>query len=233
MNKTARSFLPLVVVLFSIPALASSRYRLEFFAAGNMPQEKKFEIAYPQSTVPMKGTYEWSPGARGGIRFGSDYQRHWGGDFEYSYGANATRILNHYNGGRFGFTVHSHQFSYNLIWYPRTLDSERRVFPYFSGGAGTTFYQLSPSTTNEALDPNRAGLGKLRNESIFTYNVGGGLRFRINSVWGLRLEVRDYISAPPRYGLPETSDDANQIVFPVHGQFHQIQASVAFVYYFK
>ena len=233
MYQKARFFIPLAVLLLACPALAQTQYRFEVFAAANLPQDKHFEIGYPQSSTPMKGTYQWSPGARGGVRFGADCWGHWGQDFNYSYGANATKIVNNFNGGAFGFTVHTHQFSYNLLWYPSSLDKGKKVFPYLSAGVGGTFYMLEQATVNEALDPNRAGLGKLRNESIFAFNAGGGIRFRINSVWGFRIDARDYISNPPRFGLPERSDDPTTVVFPVTGLFHQIEASIAFVYYFK
>jgi len=233
MSKTARFLIPLAALLLACPALAQTQYRFEFFAAATLPQDKHFEIGYPQSSIPMQGTHEWSPGARGGVRMGADTWHHWGQDFVYSYGANSTRIVNHYNGGAFGFTVHSHQFAYNLMWYPRFLDSKKKVNPYFSGGVGGAFYQLSQATINEALDPNRAGLGKLRNEGIFTFNAGGGIRFRINSVYGFRIDARDYISNPPRFGLPESSTSPSTVVFPVAGKFNQIEVSFGFVYYFK
>lgn len=233
MFKTARFFIPLAVLFLSCSALAQTQYRFEFFAAASLPQDKQFEIGYPQSATPMKGTHQWSQGARGGVRMGADTWHHWGQDFVYSYGANATKIVNHYNGGAFGFTVHSHQFSYNLMWYPRLLDSKKKFNPYLTGGVGGTFYNLEQATINEALDPNRAGLGKLRNESIFAFNAGGGIRFRINSLYGFRIDARDYISNPPRFGLPERSDSSTTVVFPVTGKFNQLEVSFAFVYYFK
>jgi hypothetical protein len=233
MNKKARFLIPLAILLLAAPAFAQTQYRFEVYAAANMPQDKKFEISYPQSTTPMKGTYEFSPGARGGVRFGSDGKRHWGQEFDYSYGGNSTRIVNQYNGGRFAFTVRAHQFAYNVVWYPRSLDRKRKVFPYLTAGAGARFYRLSQATMNEALDPNRAGLGKLSNESIFTFNAGGGVRFRVNDVYGFRIDVRDYVSDPTRFGLPENSTNPSQVVFPVTGLLHQIEVSFAFVYYFK
>jgi hypothetical protein len=232
MNKTARFLIPLAI-LVSVPAFAQTQYRFELFAALDLPQDKQFEISYPQSSVPMKGTHEYSPGARGGVRFGTDGKQRWGQEFNYSYGANASTIVNHYNGGSFSFTPRSHQFSYNVIWYPLGLGPTKSVFPYLTAGVGATFYTLSQQTVNEALDPNRAGLGKMKNESIFAFNAGGGVRFRINSIYGLRIDVRDYVSDPPRYGLPEKSDNPSQVVFPVTGKFHQIEVSIGFVYYFK
>jgi len=233
MTKTARFFIPLAVLLAASTAAAQTKYRFELFAAAGMPQDNKFEISTPQSSTPMKGTHEYSIGARGGVRFGADMWRHWGQDFDYSYGGNATKIVNHFNGGSFGFNTHSHQFSYNLLWYPRVLDPKSKVFPYLTAGVGGTFYRLRQATINEALDPARAGLGKLSNESIFAFNAGGGVRFRINDLYGFRVDVRDYLSDPPRFGLPERSDNPSAVVFPVTGIFHHMQISFGFVYYFR
>ncbi len=234
MNKTVRFFIPLAVLLLACAAVAQERaqYRLEVFAAANVPQDKDFEMSFPQTVTPMKATHEWSPGVRGGVRLGADNWRRWGQEFNYSYGTNATKIVNHSNSGTFGFTTHSHEFSYNLLWYP-TGFAKKKVLPYLTAGLGGSFYMLRQSTINEALDPNRVGLGKLRNESVFTFNGGGGVRFRINEVYGFRIDARDYFSSPPRFGLPASSDNPSAVVFPVTGIFQRLEVSFAFVYYFK
>lgn len=227
-----RFIIPLVaLLLLAIPAPAQWKYRFEVFGAVNAPQEKKFEITAPQSTVPLKGTQEFSLGARGGARFGADlYQGRWGQDIIYSYGANSTRIIT--DAGSFGFTSRTHQIAINALWYPRSMKKKGKAFPYLTAGVGGTFFVVSQQTINEALDPNRAALGKLRSENVFAFNAGGGVRFRINEVWGVRIDARDSMSRAPRYGLPKESSDPNATVFPVGGILHQAEVSVAFVYYF-
>jgi hypothetical protein len=232
MKTIARFALPPAILLLVVtPALAKTQYRLEFYGAVNFPQNKDFEITVPQSSVPIKGTQKFSLGGRGGIRLGADGIGHWGQDLCYSYGTNPTKIVTDL--GEFGFTSRTHQFSYNALWYPSKVTDKGKVFPYLTAGVGGTFFQLSQSTINQALDPSRAGLGQLRNENVFAFNAGGGLRFRINSVYGFRIDVRDTMSRAVRYGLPKTSSDPNAIVFPVGGIFHQIEVSLAFIYYFK
>lgn len=167
----------------------------------------------------------------GGVRLGADGMGHWGQDLCYSYGTNPSKIVTSL--GSFGFTSRTHQFSYNALWYPRKVTAKGRVFPYLTAGAGGTFYQLSQSTMNQALDPNRGGLGTLHNENVFSFNAGGGVSIRINSVYGFRIDVRDTMSRAVRYGLPKASSDPSAIVFPLSGIFHQIEASFAFIYYFK
>jgi hypothetical protein len=233
MKTLARFLIPLTLVLIATsPALAEYKYRFEVFGAANAPLKKNFEITTPQSTYPMKGTQEFSLGGRGGMRLGADSLGHWGQDIIYSYGTNSTRIINNTTGYRFAFTSKTHQVSYNALWYLKSLRKSKRMFPFLTAGVGGTFYNLSQSTINEALDPNRAGLGKLRSENVFAVNAGGGVRFKINNVWGIRIDVRDYMSRAVRYGLPKASTDPDSTVFPVSGIFHQFEIAFAFVYYF-
>jgi hypothetical protein len=232
MKKIARFALPpAILLLLVVPTFARTKSRFEVYGAVSFPQNKAFEITVPQSTVPIKGTQTFSLGGRGGIRLGADGIGHWGQDLCYSYGTNPTKIVTDL--GSFGFTSRTHQFSYNALWYPRKVTDKGKVFPYLTAGVGGAFYQLSQTTINEALDPSRAGLGQLRNENVFTFNAGGGLRFRVNSVYGFRIDVRDNMSRAVRYGLPGSSSDPKATVFPISGIFHQIEVSLAFIYYFK
>lgn len=233
MKKFASFFFPLAVLLiFAVPSNAQDPWRIDFFGAGTWPMDENFEIGFPQSEVPMEGVHEFSIGARGGVRLGVDGRGYWGMDLIYSYGTNATRILNKTSGADFAFTMRNHQVSYNLLFYPAGLSRNKTAFPYATIGVGGTFFTLSKKTVNEALDPNRGGLGKLRNENIFAFNAGGGVRFKLNEKYGIRLDVRDYITRAVRYQLPKVSDDPNATVFPVGGLFHQLEFSFAFTYYF-
>jgi hypothetical protein len=234
MNTIARFFVPLAALLLaSVPALAEVNYRFDVFGGVNVPKSKDFEISVPQATVPLSGTHEFSAGARGGVRLGADGSGHWGQDIVYSYGANATRINVPENGSPFAFTSRTHQISLNALWYPCGL---RRAFkgayPFLTAGVGGTFYTVTQRVVNEAFDPNRGGLGKIRNDNIFAFNAGGGVRFRVNRVYGFRIDFRDYMSRAARYGLPKSSSDPNAVVFPVGGLFHQFEFTFGFVYYF-
>jgi hypothetical protein len=232
MKTMPRFLIPLAALfLVSAPALAEVQYRFEFFGAANIPMNKDFEITVPQSTVPLFGTYEFSAGARGGVRFGADNGGHWGQDIIYSYGANAARINVAENGAPFAFTARTHQVSLNALWYPCGL-RKSMVSPFLTAGIGGTFYGVSQTAKNEALDPNRAGLGKIRSDNTYAFNTGGGVRIRLNRRYGVRVDVRDYMSKTPRYGLPESSGDPNAVVFPAGGIFHQFEISFAFAYCF-
>jgi opacity protein-like surface antigen len=233
MNKFTIFIISLAVtVLLAAPALAQTQYRFEVFGAADIPCDNNFEVTYPQSTVPIVGTHEFSPGVRGGVRLGADGQGHWGQDLIYSFGINDSKIVNKTTGATFAFSNGIHQFSYNALLYPRGTDSLRGIQPYLTAGVGGTIFTLSQAAKNEALDPSRQGLGEMSNRSYLAFNAGAGAMLRFHDRYGLRIDARDTMSRPPNYGLPKSSDDPAVTVFPVHGLFHQFQASVAFVCYF-
>ncbi len=232
MNKVARFYPSLALLLFMVaPALAQEKteYRFEVFGAANIPLSKDFLVGLPQASPPIQGTHHYSPGARGGVRVGADFKKHWGEDIIYSYGFNATRITNSTTQTDFPFNVWSHQVAFNAMWYPGGFDTKKRAALYLTAGGGATFFVISPETVDKAL---AAGLGELRSENIFAFNAGAGLRMRVSRHVGFRIDARDYMSRPPRFGLPEHSSDPLAMVFPVSGVFHQIEASFSFIYFF-
>jgi len=211
------------------PAYAQNQYRFELFGAGNFPKDKDFLVGLPQFSPPISGTHQYSAGVRGGVRVGVDFKKHWGEDVLYSYGTNASKLVSSTGGAQFPFTVRSHQFAINALWYPAGLGAKKAVFPYLTAGVGGTFFVLSPETVNAALE---AGFGKLRTENVFAFNAGGGIRWQFSRHIGFRADGRDYMSRTPRFGLPKNSDDPAALVFPTTGVFHQFEVSLAFVYYF-
>lgn len=215
------------MLMAAASANAETSYRFELYGSASLPLDKDFEIGLPQATSPMSGEYDVSPGFRGGIRFGVDGSGHWGQDLFYSYGANASRIVVHQNGD-FAFTTRSHQFGYNVLLYPGGL-APKKFYPYITAGVGGTIFTLSQNAINQGLD---AGLGKLKNHTSFTFNAGGGFRYMVKDSFGFRIDLRDAMSHPPRFGLLESSDNPDTFVFPVNGVFHQFEASVSFVYTF-
>jgi len=231
MRKMASLFVPLMIFfLLTVCAQADERkYRFEFYGGASYPVSKDFEITHPQSPIPIQGEHDFSFGARGGVRMGIDGARYWGQDYDYSYGANASRIVTDY--GRFSFTNRIHQVSTNILFYPFSLERDQ-FLPYVTAGLGATFVTLTQKALGEAIDPSRAGIGELKSETIFAFNAGGGARFRINDRYGLRLDVRHYMSRALRYDLPKSSSDPNEAVFPVSGVFHQITASFGLVIHF-
>jgi hypothetical protein len=169
-------------LIMAASAHAEHSYRFELFGAVSIPFDKDFSIGLPQTTVPLQGEFKVSPGARGGVRLGTDGMGRWGQDISYSYGANASKIVVKQNGD-FAFTSRSHQFAYNVLYYPGGLRS-KEFYPYLTAGAGGTIYTLSQASINEGM---QAGLGKLRTHTSFTGNVGAGFRYQANGKCGCHI----------------------------------------------
>jgi hypothetical protein len=221
------------LLLLAAPVMAQNQWRIEFFGAGTVPVDKKYEVSAPQSTSPLYGKQDYGTGVGGGVRLGVDGRGHWGQDIAYSFSSNSCRIVNDTTGVAFPFHTGIHQVHINALWYPTGLSGEdQTVFPYLTAGVGASFHTLSQGAVNEASDPGRAGIGELQNDYIFAFNAGGGVRFRINKVYGFRIDFKDYMSKPVRYGLPKESSNPAATVFPVRGTFHILEVSFAFVYYF-
>jgi opacity protein-like surface antigen len=231
MNKSLRILIPSLAIFVSmiLPVNAQEKerkYRFEFFGGVNIPLYKDFEIGQPQSTGIIQARNKFSPGGQAGVRFGVDGARHWGQDYAYSYGYNAENLTT--SAGDFSFITQFHQASSNLLFYPVSLD-RGNFFPYLTAGLGATFVVVSHDTITEAIN---AGIGPLKSETVFAFNAGAGLRFRLSKRVGLRLDGRDYISRALRYGIPKSSQNPLETVLPVDGPFHQFAGTVAFVIHF-
>lgn len=124
------------LILIAAPAFPQTRYRFELFGAGNFPKDEDFFIGLPQFSPPIEGAHEYSRGVRGGIRVGADFKKYWGEDITYSFGTNATRIVNFSSGARFPLNERIHQFAVNALWYPAGTDEKTRIFPYLTAGGG-------------------------------------------------------------------------------------------------
>lgn len=256
-SSTFFAFALLVMIAFSaMSAHAQTSYRFELFGAGDViPTDKQFDIGPPQFTDPLqtgasfwKGEYQTRNGVRGGIRFGTDGQGHWGQDFIYSYGHNTAKIIVYlpqaYHAQPFGlpnpqfaFTSRSHLFSYNALFYPGGLRG-KGFHPYLTAGVGAAVFTMSQNAINDAMFLNPFNetlgltLGEPKTHISFAFNAGAGIRYQFNKNWGLRLDWRDWMSHTPGYGIPQSSTDPHEFVLPVKGVFHQLETSIGFVYFF-
>jgi opacity protein-like surface antigen len=226
---TLSGVLALLVLSAGTLGAEERKYRFELYGGLNAPLDKKFEISSPQAVRPIAGEHHFSPGVTGGVRIGMDGGRHWGQDYSYSYAVNSTRIETQY--GKFSFQNRFHHANSNVLFYPFGLNA-RVFYPYVTAGLGATWVVLSRQAIAESSDPLRGNLGGLKSETIFAFNAGAGVRARLSGRWGVRFDVRDYISRPLRYQLPQSSTDPRAVVLPVSGIFHQFQGSVGLVVHF-
>jgi Outer membrane protein beta-barrel domain len=102
-------------------------------------------------------------------------------------------------------------YSGNVVVNP--WGSNRRVVPYFTGGAGAL-------TMFNATDVEN--LGVTSNETFFTSNVGGGVRWFMSQNWGLRGDYRLF--------MIRSKDDAPVFFGQENRMGHRVSASLVFTY---
>lgn len=106
----------------------------------------------------------------------------------------------------------THQVGYNLLYYRRAIREESRVRTFAT--AGILF--------NDYVPPSSA---TPRNTSIRPGgNVGVGAKFRLSPLFGLRVDVREYVAGKPDFG--------SGIVEKSGGLLYQTEISAGFGVYF-
>ena len=140
-------------------------------------------------------TLKLDSGLRISARFGFNPWRFFGHEFGYGY--NRSKLIF----GRQGSTGMSvHQGFYDFLVHALPEGSSLRPFACGGGGFSTFF---PPGTS--AFQGN--GITK------FGYNYGGGVKVKLTPIYGMRLDVRDYVTGKP-FDLPN-----------VRGQLHNIEVS--------
>ena len=146
-------------------------------------------------------------------------------DYDYSYGQNNSRVLTPF--GQYSFKNSVHQASANLLLYPFRYN--RKAAPYLVTGLGAMIVTLSQNDLGEGVV---AGLGNLKNEILYAFSAGAGVKFRLSNRFGFRIDARDYVTRGWHYGLPKSSGDPNAKVFPVSGPMHLFTGTASLVVYF-
>jgi len=134
-------------------------------------------------------------GLRVSARFSLNSRRFLGHEFGYGY--DRTKLVFSVQ-GKTGMAVH--QGFYDLVLHALPVGSLLR--PFVCGGAG--FSSFFPPGTS-AFSGN--GITK------FGYNYGAGVKLKTGPVWGIRVDVRDYVTGKP-FDLPN-----------VRGRLHNIELS--------
>jgi len=139
-------------------------------------------------------------GWRFGFRMTINNYRFFGNEFGYAY--NRTQL-------RFETTpaqeegMAIHQGFYNFLAY--ALPEGSPVRPFVTGGGHfSTFTPPGTSVTQGGGD------------TKFGVNYGGGIKFRVSPIFGIRLDLRDYMTGKP-FDLPNQS-----------GRLHQLEISAGF-----
>lgn len=124
-------------------------------------------------------------GFRFGFRFGFNQGDHIGHEFGYAY--NRTQLqFNVPTVTKQGMAFH--QSGYNFLYYLTSDKSKVRPF----GTAGVHFDNFVPPGNSLS-----SGGGSTK----FGANVGGGLKVHIKGIWAARVDLREYFTGKPNFGL--------------------------------
>ena len=100
-----------------------------------------------------------------------------------------------------GMTIQN--FYYNFVVHATPQGAKVRPF-VTAGGGFSTFFPPGVSSFSGA-GATKPGV-----------NIGGGLKFKLSELYGIRFDVRDHVTAKP-FGLPDSS-----------GSLHNVEYSVGF-----
>jgi Outer membrane protein beta-barrel domain len=165
-------------------------------------------------------------GLRGTINLGE----HWGAEGTYSFSANGLQVTQTAPASVRNFGVHLHQITGNALYFFTAPDKALR--PFLTAGVGVSRY--SP-TSDAKLAAAQDFLGQpavLTSNSTFNFNFGAGIESRPWEHFGLRLDVRDHLSAIPRFGLPQSAASPASAFFPVSGRAQDFEIATGLTYYF-
>jgi opacity protein-like surface antigen len=129
-------------------------------------------------------------GFRVGIRFTWNSAGHFGHEGQYAY--NRSRLSDStgtllVQPGSAGMAIH--QIGYNLLYYLNPTNKNEKIRPFFTAGVHMdSFSAPSPLYANIAGGSPRMG-----------FNYGGGVKYRISSLFALRFDVRGYDTAKPNW----------------------------------
>ena len=180
-----RRYLPVMLVVFS-GALRAQSGELWFSAGESILSNRN--LGTPFATGGLPTDVQLDNGFRFGFRFGFNTGRHIGHEIQYAY--SRTHFID--NTGAILCTISKagmaiHEGGYNFLYYATPEGS--RIRPFATGGLHfANFVPPGSSATS--------GGGSTK----FGFNYGAGVKVKLGSKFGVRLDVREYETGKPNFG---------------------------------
>jgi hypothetical protein len=226
------SILFLVVSLAIPDVLMAQEFRdveLNLFAAGSAHTKNRYEVGFPQAVTPIQSQFRMNDTIRGGLRFNVHTSGHWGEEFFFSYEPNKARFIRDTAPAQeSAYDIRVFNFGVNALYYLNEEES-RRTRPFISFGIGGTVYQPTAQSRRTANDPLRGNLPGFESSAELALNYGVGFKRVLTERYSLRMDFRGFVNRNPSFGLPRSSNDPNQVVFPADGAIHNMEASAGIV----
>jgi outer membrane protein W len=223
-----------VLMMFSTAAYAQLREDLEVnvFGLGVIHSSKDYEISFPQSPTPTPGKFRFNKGLGGGVRVNVYNRGHWGEEAFFSYESNVahfTRVGTPSSTMSLG--TENLNIGMNALYYLND-DETHRIRPFLTVGGGWAVFLLTDSAKAIVQDPLRGNAPDMNSANEIAVNYGGGVKAKVKSWLGVRVDLKGFISRNPSFGLARESSDPNATVFPAGGALYSGEASAGLVFYF-
>jgi hypothetical protein len=183
----------------------------EFWLSGGASILANQDLGSPVVNGPSRDV-QLGDGFRVGFRYAYNSAGHFGHEIQYMYNRtsftdNTGMILP--DMGSAGTAIH--QAGYNLLYYFPAVKEGLKVRPFVTGGFHISDFVLPPGAYQQSSSIRPGG------------NLGGGVKVRISSLFGFRLDVREYITSKPNW---------NDRLFNQSGALFQSEISAGFGVYF-
>jgi opacity protein-like surface antigen len=174
----------LAVVLFLACAGSAwgQLFEVWFNGGQSLLSNKGLGSVIPPEQGGSKDDFQLEDGFRFSFRMALNNESHFGHEVQYAY----SRTKLNSGGVEQGMAIH--QGGYNFLLY--ATNEGTRIRPFATGGVMFANYVPPGSSAAQGGGDNKFG-----------FNYGGGVKVRITSLFGVRLDVRQYTTPKP-FSLP-------------------------------
>ena len=180
-----RTTLALAFLAFAGSALAQSG-ELWFSAGQNLISNGG--LGTPQPIGGNSNDYALTDGFRFAFRFTFNQGSRFGHEVQYAYSRTQLKA-NLAGGAETGMAIHNGGYNFLVYGTPEGT----RVRPFATGGVG--FFNFVPPGASASYGGGSTKLG---------FSYGGGVKFKVTSMWAVRFDLRQYASPKPNFGLALT-----------------------------
>jgi outer membrane protein with beta-barrel domain len=169
-------------------------------------------------------------GIKIGIRGTVNLTEHWGAEGTYSFSSNGLQVTRVAPAAVQTFGDHVHQITGNALYFFTARD--RTFRPFVTAGLGVSRYSPTSDAKMAAAEKFLDQPAVLTGTSSFNFNFGAGMESKPWDHFGVRLDLRDHVTAIPRFGLPEAATSPTAPFFPISGRAQDFEITTGLTYYF-
>ncbi|MBZ5635653.1 MAG: porin family protein [Acidobacteriia bacterium] len=170
--------LAVVLVLACAGSAWGQSFEVWFNGGQSLLSNKTLGSTVPAAQGGKKDDFQLEDGFRFSFRIDLNNDSHFGHEVQYAY--NRTKL----NSGGIEQGMAIHQGGYNFLLY--ATPEGTRIRPFATGGVGFANYVPPGSSAAQGGGSNKFG-----------FNYGGGVKMRVTSLFGLRVDVRQYTTPKP------------------------------------